>query len=96
MGVTGGGSSRGGPFPLLSPETERGLREPSSEPGMGSRKPGNWVGAPRGLRRAWQPTPVFLSGESPWTEEPGGLQSMGSRSQTQLKRLNMHAPRGLD
>ena len=22
---------------------------------------------------AWQPTPVFLPGESPWTEEPGGL-----------------------
>ena len=20
----------------------------------------------------WQPTPVFLPGESPWTEEPGG------------------------
>ena len=29
-------------------------------------------------RRAWQPTPVSLPGESPWTEEPGGLQSMGS------------------
>ena len=28
-------------------------------------------------RRAWQPTPVFLSGESLWTEEPVGLQSMG-------------------
>ena len=28
-------------------------------------------------RRAWQPTPVFLPGESPWTEELGGLQSMG-------------------
>ena len=28
-------------------------------------------------RRVWQPTPVFLSGKSPWTEEPGGLQSMG-------------------
>ena len=28
-------------------------------------------------RRAWQPTPVFLPGESPWTEEPGGLQSTG-------------------
>ena len=27
--------------------------------------------------RAWQPTPVFLPGESSWTEEPGGLQSMG-------------------
>ena len=26
-------------------------------------------------RRAWQPTPVFLPGESPWTVEPGGLQS---------------------
>ena len=23
-------------------------------------------------------TPVLLPGESPWTEEPGGLQSMGS------------------
>ena len=30
-------------------------------------------------RRAWQPTPVFLPGESPWTEELGGLQSMGSQ-----------------
>ena len=28
-------------------------------------------------RRAWQPTPVFLPGESPRKEEPGGLQSMG-------------------
>ena len=28
---------------------------------------------------AWQPTPVFLPGESPWTEEPGGLQSMRSQ-----------------
>ena len=27
--------------------------------------------------RAWQPTPVFFPGESPQTEEPGGLQSMG-------------------
>ena len=28
-------------------------------------------------RRAWQPTPVFLSGESPRTEEPGRLQFVG-------------------
>ena len=27
--------------------------------------------------RTWQPTPVFLLGESPWTEELGGLQSRG-------------------
>ena len=38
-------------------------------------------------RRKWQATPVFLPGESPWTEEPGGLPSIGSQSQTQLKWL---------
>ena len=27
----------------------------------------------------WQPTPVFLPGVTPWTEEPGGLQFMGSQ-----------------
>ena len=35
-------------------------------------------------RRAWQPTPVFLLGESPWMEDPGGLQSMGAKSWTRL------------
>ena len=30
-------------------------------------------------RRACQPTPVFLPRDSPWTQEPGGLQSMGSQ-----------------
>ena len=29
-------------------------------------------------RRQWHPTPVLLPGKSHWTEEPGGLQSMGS------------------
>ena len=33
-------------------------------------------------RRARQPAAVFLPGESPWAEEPGGLQSMGLQSQT--------------
>ena len=28
-------------------------------------------------RRKWQPTPVFLPGNIPWTEEPGGLQAVG-------------------
>ena len=37
-----------------------------------------WVGKIP-WRRAWQAIPVFLPGESPWTEEPGGLQSMGSQ-----------------
>ena len=40
-------------------------------------------GSPGG--RAWQPTPVFLPGESPWTEEPGGLGVHGvTKSQMQL------------
>ena len=37
-----------------------------------------WVGKIP-WRRAWQPTPVFLPGDSPWTEEPDGLQSLGSQ-----------------
>ena len=36
----------------------------------------SWVGKIP-WRRAWQSTPVFLPIESPWTEEPDGLQSMG-------------------
>ena len=28
-------------------------------------------------RRVWQPTLVFLPGESPWTEEAGGLEPVG-------------------
>ena len=32
----------------------------------------SWVGKTP-WSREWQPTPVFLSGESVWTEEPGGL-----------------------
>ena len=35
-----------------------------------------WVGKIP-WRRAWQPDPVFFPGESPWTEEPEGLESMG-------------------
>ena len=46
-------------------------------------------------RRAWQPTPVFLPGESPWTRESDGLQSIRLQSQTWLKQLSMHANVGL-
>ena len=42
-----------------------------------------WVGKIP-WRRAWQPIPVFLPGEPPWTEKPGRLQSMGSQCRTQL------------
>ena len=37
-----------------------------------------WVGKIP-WRRAWQPTPVFLLGEFPWTEVLSGLKSMGSQ-----------------
>ena len=41
------------------------------------------LGSVPGLRRSagggHESTPVFLPGESPWTEVPGGLQSMGSQ-----------------
>ena len=30
------------------------------------------------LEEGMEPTPIFLPGESPWTEDPGGLQSIGS------------------
>ena len=32
----------------------------------------------------------ILAWRIPWTGEPGGLESMGSQSRTQLKRLSMH------
>ena len=31
-------------------------------------------------RRKWQPIPVILPEKFPWTEEPGGIQSMVSES----------------
>ena len=45
-----------------------------------------WVGKIP-WRRAWQPTLVLLSGESPCTEEPGGLQSKWSDTTEQLSTI---------
>ena len=50
-------------------KSTRNAGDPSLIPGLGR--------PPR--RRAWQRTPVFLLGESPWTEEPGELQAMRSQ-----------------
>ena len=37
--------------------------------------------------KTWQPSPGFLPAESPWTEEPGGLQSVGvAKSRTRLSK----------
>ena len=52
-------------------------------------------------RSAWQPSPVFLSGECPWTEETGRLWSIGSQrvrhdwsnlAGTQMRRENSNLP----
>ena len=53
-----------------------------------------WVGKIP-WRRAWQPSPVFLPGESPWTEEPDGLQSVGSQSWTGLSNFDFHTIKDL-
>ena len=47
-------------------------------PGGSDKRPGfdPWIGKIP-WKRAWQSIPVFLPGESPWTEDTGGLQSMG-------------------
>ena len=57
---------------------------PSSSAGKESAYNAGDLGSIPGLgkipwRRSWQPIPVFLPGESPWTEEPGGLPSTGSK-----------------
>jgi len=38
---------------------------------------GSLPGLGRPLEKGLQPIQVFLPGDSPWTEEPGGLSSMG-------------------
>ena len=46
-------------------------------------------------RRKWQPISVFLPGESPWTEETDGLQSMRSQRvghDWTTKPSTQHAP----
>ena len=39
-------------------------------------------------RKKWQPTPVFLAWKIPWTEEPGGLQSMGHKESDMTKHMH--------
>ena len=84
-GCTGAGGPRGAiprsrewlPTPVImgfpdgsdGKESTYNMEDLGSVPGLG-RFP--W-------RSVWQSNPVFLPGESPWTEEPGMLQSMWSQ-----------------
>ena len=38
---------------------------------------------------------IVLAWRIPWTEEPGGPQSVGSQSQTRLSAHRSHRPRGI-
>ena len=51
-------------------------KEPSCKAGDTGSIP--WLGR-SSWRRKWQLTPSILAWEVPWTEEPGGLQCMGSQ-----------------
>ena len=44
------------------------------------------------LEEGMQPTPVFLPGESPWTEELGGLQSMDHKESDMTEWQNTTQP----
>jgi len=46
-----------------------------------------WVGKIP-WRRAWQLTPVFLPGESPWTEEPGGYSPSDHKESDTTEQLS--------
>ena len=79
--------------------TDENLGFPGGSEGKESayKRPGfnPWVGKIP-WRRAWHPTPVFLPGESPRTEEPCGLQSTGSqrvRHEWTAKRSTMRTYR---
>ena len=56
---------------------------------------GTWarsLGWEDALEKATATHSSILAWEIPWTEEPGGLQSMGSkRSRTRLRQPSMHA-----
>ena len=41
-------------------------------------------------RTEWQPTPIFLPGESPWTEEPDRLQFIAWKKSNMIQQLNHH------
>ena len=41
-------------------------------------------------RREWQPTPVFLPGKIPWTEEPGSCSTCSCRESDMTKVLSIH------
>ena len=59
--------------------TQRVLLLPGGSDGKESACSAGDLGWEDPWRREWEPTAVFLPGKMPWTEKPGGLQSMRSQ-----------------
>ena len=53
-----------------------------------------WVGKIP-WRRKWQPTPVYLPGESLWTEKPGELRPQGCKESDMTEQLSNYALQGI-
>ena len=66
----------------------RVVKNPPAKAGDTGSIPGS--GRITGVRKGNPPTPVFLPGEFPWTEEPGGLQSMGLKRAGHSEHACMH------
>ena len=67
---------------VKNPPVMQELQEPQQLPSLGEEDP---------LEEGVATHPCILDWRIPWTEEPGGLQSIGSQSLIQLKRLRTHA-----
>ena len=65
------------------------VKSPSVNAGDGDSIPGSGR-SPRG-ENGKPLQPLFLPGESSWTEEPGELLSMGCRESDTAERLSVHA-----
>ena len=70
----------GFPGGLDGKESAWNAGDPGSIPGSG-----RFSGDESGL-----PTPVILACRIPWTDKPGGLQSMGHREADVIERLTQH------
>ena len=63
----------------------------SGDTGNGGSVPGSGISS---KRRKCQPHSSILAWRIPWTEEPGGLQSMGSAESSMTEATNMHTNLG--
>ena len=84
------------PIPVLLPGKIPWTEEPGRLQSMGSRRVGRDWATSHSLftfmlwRRKWQPTPVFLSGESQGRESLAGCHPWGRRESDMTERLHFH------